>query len=118
MYFIAQGAVTFPKYGSSSISPVRALKRRSPCQDWQVAQTLLVGLVVVISCVSLEAQSCLVVYSESESDHFRSSLSAASITASQHVLRSSGLIEAGTCALNNTVQPPSSFCEISQNPIL
>ena len=78
LYFIAQGDVTFPKYGSSSISPVRALKRRSPCQDWQVAQTLLVGLVVVISCVSLEAQSCLVVYSESESDHFRSSLSATS----------------------------------------
>lgn len=49
LYFIAQGDVTFAKYGSSSISPVRALKRRSPCHDWQVAQTLLDGLVVVIS---------------------------------------------------------------------
>ena len=118
LYFIAQGDVTFPKYGSSSISPVRALKRRSPCQDWQVAQTLLDGLVVVISRGSLEAPSCLIVYSESESDHFRSSLSAASITASQHVLRSSGLIEAGTLAMNNTMLSSPAFCATPQKPTL
>ena len=118
LYFIAQGDVTFAKYGSSSISPVRALKRRSPCHDWQVAQTLLDGLVVVIFCVSLEAVFCLADHSESESDHFCSSLSAASTTASQHVLSSFGRMEAETCAMNSTLQSALSFRAMPQNPIL
>ena len=54
------GSDTFCQFGSSSTSPFRASKRRTPCHDWHVAHTILSGFTVVILLLDVySAGACL-----------------------------------------------------------